>query len=190
MTSFHKTFQLQKKYIISTIKSGMVIINQNRAHERVLYEQLLTSITVVKAASQQLLFPLRVQFSQRETALLAELRPTLENTGFVFDVFEKDALVISGIPVDTSESEVTILLEQLVSDLQDDLPDNGFSQADTIAKSMARSLAVKTGDILSEKEQEGLVNNLFACKEPSVSPFNKPTFITLSVDDIEKRFNL
>lgn len=190
VTSFHKTFQLQKKYIISTIKSGMVIINQNRAHERVLYEQLLTSITVVKAASQQLLFPLRVQFSQRETALLSELRPTLENTGFVFDVFEKDALVISGIPVDTSESEVTILLEQLVSDLQDDLPDNGFSQADTIAKSMARSLAVKTGDILSEKEQEGLVNNLFACKEPSVSPFNKPTFITLSVDDIEKRFNL
>jgi DNA mismatch repair protein MutL len=99
-------------------------------------------------------------------------------------------LNILGIPSNTTESEVVLVLEQLVSDLQDGIPDSSFSQNDTIAKSMAKSLAVKTGMYLEEKEQENLVNNLFACKEPNVSPFQKPTFITLSVDDIDKRFTL
>ena len=66
----------------------------------------------------------------------------------------------------------------------------GFSQSDGIAKSMARSLAIKTGIALTEKEQENMVNSLFACKEPDVSPFHKPTFITVSVEDLDKRFAL
>jgi DNA mismatch repair protein MutL len=87
-----------------------------------------------------------------------------------------------------TESEVSLVLEQLLSDLQDGIPENSFSQNDTIAKSMAKSLAVKTGTFLSEKEQENLVNGLFACKEPNVSPFQKPTFITIRVEDLDKRF--
>ena len=83
-----------------------------------------------------------------------------------------------------------MVIEQLLSDLQDGIPASSYSQNDTIAKSMAKSLAVKTGTALAEKEQENLVNALFACKEPNVSPFNKPTFITLSVEDIDKRFTL
>ena len=183
------TYQIQKKYIVSQIKSGMVIINQNRAHQRVLYEQLLTNITVQQASSQQLLFPLQVSFSINELKIISELQPALETTGFVFN-WESEELHILGIPSNTTESEVVSVLEQLVSDLQDGIPDSSFSQNDTIAKSMAKSLAVKTGMYLTEKEQENLVNNLFACKEPNVSPFQKPTFITLSVDDIDKRFAL
>jgi DNA mismatch repair protein MutL len=167
----------------------MVIINQNRAHQRVLYEQLLTNMTVQHASSQQLLFPLQVSFSINELKIISELQPALETTGFVFN-WESEQLNILGIPSNTTESEVVLVLEQLVSDLQDGIPDSSFSQNDTIAKSMAKSLAVKTGMYLEEKEQENLVNNLFACKEPNVSPFQKPTFITLSVDDIDKRFAL
>ncbi|MFY8180608.1 MAG: DNA mismatch repair endonuclease MutL [Flavobacterium sp.] len=188
--TINRTYQIHKKYIVSPIKSGMVIMDQGRAHQRVLYEQFLTNMTVHQASSQQLLFPLQMYFSNNELKLIAELQPSLENTGFVFEAFDTDSIHISGIPVNTTESEISMVLEQLLSDLQDGIPDSSFSQNDTIAKSMAKSLAVKTGTYLTEKEQESLVNNLFACKEPNVSPFQKPTFITMRVEDIDKRFAL
>jgi len=188
--TINRTYQIHKKYIVSPIKSGMVIMDQGRAHQRILYEQFLTNMTVHQASSQQLLFPLQMYFSNNELKLIAELQPSLENTGFVFEAFDTDSIHISGIPVNTTESEISMVLEQLLSDLQDGIPDSSFSQNDTIAKSMAKSLAVKTGTYLTEKEQENLVNNLFACKEPNVSPFQKPTFITMRVEDIDKRFAL
>ncbi|MEL1242007.1 DNA mismatch repair endonuclease MutL [Flavobacterium flavipallidum] len=181
-------YQIHKKYIVSPIKSGMVIVDQQRAHQRVLYEQFLTNMTVHQASSQQLLFPLNLYFSTSEMQLIAELKLSLINTGFVFEDTNDDHVVISGIPVNVTESEVSILLEQLLSDLQDGIPENSFSQNDTIAKSMAKSLAVKTGTSLTIKEQENLVNGLFACKDPNVSPFQKPTFITMRVEDIDKKF--
>ena len=182
------TYQIHKKYIVSPIKSGMVIVDQQRAHQRVLYEQFLTNMTVHQASSQQLLFPLELYFSLTEMELIEELKMSLVNTGFIFDESYKEHVVISGIPVNVVESEVSILLEQLLGDLQDGIPENSFSQNDSIAKSMARSLAVKTGTVLTIKEQENLVNGLFACKEPNVSPFHKPTFITMRVEDIDKKF--
>ena len=184
----NKTYQIHKKYIVNPIKSGMVIVDQQRAHQRVLYEQFLTNMTVHQAASQQLLFPLGLYFSISEMGLIGELRDSLVNTGFVFEEMNDDHVVISGLPVNVTESEVSIVLEQLLSDLQDGIPENSFSQNDSIAKSMAKSLAVKTGTYLTEKEQENLVNGLFACKEPNVSPFQKPTFITMRVEDLDKKF--
>ena len=184
------TYQIHKKYIVSAIKSGMLVIDQCRAHQRVLYEQFLTSITVQKASSQQLLFPLELYFSSEEMVLLNELQPTLENTGFVFDAFNTDSVQISGLPILMAESEVSIVLEELINNLQNEIPESSFSQSDSIAKSMAKSLAVKTGTYLTVKEQENLVNSLFACKDPNVSPFQKPTFITLTVEDLDKRFAL
>ncbi|AWG21575.1 DNA mismatch repair protein MutL [Flavobacterium faecale] len=182
------TYQIHRKYIVSPIKSGMVIVDQQRAHQRVLYEQFLTNMTVNQASSQQLLFPLELYFSSTEMELIAELKLSLVNTGFIFDDSYAEHVVINGIPVNVVESEVSILLEQLLSDLQDGIPENSFSQNDSIAKSMARSLAVKTGTSLTIKEQENLVNGLFACKDPNVSPFQKPTFITMRVEDIDKKF--
>jgi len=183
-----KMYQIHRKYIVNPIKSGMVIIDQQRAHQRVLYEQFLTNMTVHHASSQQLLFPLHLYFSVGEMRLVSELQPSLSNTGFVFEETNIDNVVISGLPVNVAESEVSILLEQLLSDLHDGIPESSFSQNDTIAKSMAKSLAVKTGTYLTEKEQENLVNGLFACKEPNVSPFQKPTFITMRVEDLDKKF--
>jgi len=185
-----RTYQIHKKYIVSPIKSGMVIINQKRAHERILYEEFLTNMTVHQASSQQMLFPLQLYFSAAEIDLIKELQLSLENTGFLFEAINEDNIVISGLPVNVTESEISIVLEELLSDLQDGIPDSSFCQNDTIAKSMASSLAVKTGTYLTEKEQENLVHNLFACKEPNVSPFQKPTFITMSVEDLDKKFSV
>jgi len=184
----YKTYQIHKKYIVSPIKSGLLIIDQKRAHQRIMYEQFLRNITVQHAASQQLLFPLVLHYNKTELTLIKEMQDALQNTGFVFAEFNHDHIVVSGLPVNVAESEVSILIEELINDLQQEVPDSSFSQSDSIAKSMARSLAVKTGTLLSEREQENMVNALFACKEPDVSPFNKPTFITVSVEDLDKRF--
>lgn len=188
--TFSRTYQIHKKYIVSSIKSGMLVIDQNKAHQRILYEQFLTNITVQQASSQQLLFPLELYFSNEEMAFVKELQASLESTGFVFGSVENDCIQISGIPVHIQESEVGIVFEELITQLQNELPENNFSLFDGVAKSMAKSIAVKTGTYLTELEQENLVNALFACKEPNVSPFNKPTFITISVEDLDKKFTI
>lgn len=182
------TFQLQKKYIVSTLKNGLLVIDQHRAHTRVLYEELLKNITVTPAVSQQLLFPLILRFNKNEVEVLKEIKDALEHTGFIFSEIKNDAVEISGIPVMVSESEVEMLFEQLFSDFENDVPQNGFSQTDLLSKSMAKSMAVKNGTILNTLEQQNLVNSLFACKEPNITPFNRTIFVTLTVADIEKRF--
>ena len=182
------TFQIQQKYIVSTLKSGMLIVDQNRAHQRVLYENFLKHVTIKEATSQQLLFPLQLHFTPNETNIIKDLKSDLEYTGFVFSDWSEKDITITGVPVGVPESEVSIILEQLISDVENDVPDANFSAADLLAKSMAKSLAIKTGQTLNHTEQEHLVNSLFACKEPNMSPTNKPTFITMSVDDIEHKF--
>lgn len=184
----NSTFQLNKKFIISTLKNGMLVIDQHRAHTRILYEELLKSITVSAALSQQLLFPLVLRFSHNEIELLRGIMDSLEQTGFIFSEIKLDSVEITGIPTIVSESEVEILLEQLISDFENEVPENNFSQTDLLAKSLAKSMAVKSGNLLNDTEQLHIVNGLFACKEPSLTPFNKPVFITLPVEELEKKF--
>ncbi|OIQ29673.1 MAG: DNA mismatch repair protein MutL [Bacteroidetes bacterium MedPE-SWsnd-G2] len=182
------TYQLHNKYVVSSIKSGVLFIDQNRAHRRVLYEKMLSHITVQQAVSQQLLFPLQLHFSASEIEILQTLKQDLEHTGFVFSKFEDESIEITGTPINVSESEVSIVLEQLISDMQQDIPDVNFSATDMLAKSMAKSMAIKGGQSLSSVEQEHLVNSLFACKEPNVSPEQKTTFITMTLDELDRKF--
>ncbi|MDC1226110.1 DNA mismatch repair endonuclease MutL [Algibacter sp.] len=182
------TYQLHNKYIVSAIKSGMLVIDQHRAHQRVLYEDFLKNLTIKEAASQQLLFPLQLHFSPQDIVIINQLKNDLEHTGFVFASIKDEFVDITGVPVGVPESEVTIILEQLISDVENEVPDSNFSATDLLAKSMAKSLAIKTGQSLQKDEQEHLVNKLFACKEPNVSPTNRTTFITMSVDELDKKF--
>ncbi|WP_027125518.1 DNA mismatch repair endonuclease MutL [Gelidibacter mesophilus] len=182
------TYQFQNKYIISTVKSGMLMIDQHRAHQRVLYEGLLRSMTVKEAVSQQLLFPLQLHFTGAELTILKQLKDDLEATGFVFSTIDEEQVEITGLPINVPDSEVSMILEQLISDVEQEVPDSHFSATDLLAKSMAKSLAIKAGQSLSNLEQEHLVNSLFACKEPSVSPTNRATFITMSSDEVDRKF--
>jgi len=184
-----KTFQIQRKYVMSLIKSGVVLINQSLAHQRVLYEQFLESITIKEANSQQLLFPVKISFSSAEIEMIYTIKTELENAGFSFDEFTKDSVTIKGIPVSVTESKITIILEELLNDMNLEVPDASFSHFDVMAKSFAKTLSIKTGTLLSEKEQESLVNNLFSCKEPTVSPLGKATFKTLTLNQIDHLFN-
>ncbi len=187
--STHGTFQLQNKYIISPIKSGLLVIHQHLAHQRVLYEELLKNITVQEAVSQQLLFPLSLSFTKNEVKALDGVKEQLEHTGFVFSNWKEDEVEVSGIPVSVLESQASEILNILLQDLQNEVPDASFSLNDLLAKSMAKSMAVKTGVAMHKSEQEHLVHQLFACKEPSVSPDNRPVLITMDVNDFDKKFN-
>ncbi|MFT5238344.1 MAG: DNA mismatch repair protein MutL [Flavobacteriaceae bacterium] len=182
------TFQLQNKYIISPIKSGLMIIHQHLAHQRVLYEELLKNITVQEAVSQQLLFPLCFNLSKPDVEILKKIQEQLEHTGFVFSVLKGDVVEIGGIPVTVVESQIEKILEQLINDIREEVPGAGFSQNDLLAKSMAKSMAIKTGASLNREEREHLVNQLFACKEPSFAPNNKAVLITMDVNDFDKKF--
>jgi DNA mismatch repair protein MutL len=184
-----KTLQIQRKYLLSSIKSGVVLINQSLAHQRILYEDFLESITVKEANSQQLLFPVNIQLISSEIEIIYSLKTELENAGFSFDEFTKTSITIKGIPVSVTESQITVILEELIRDIDLEVPDANFSHFDLMAKSFSKTLAIKTGTILTAIEQENLVNDLFSCKEPSISPFGKSTFKTLTLKEIDLIFN-
>jgi DNA mismatch repair protein MutL len=184
-----KTYQIHKKYIVSSIKSGIVYINQHLAHQRILYEEFLENITVKEAMSQQLLFPLQISFNKDDIYLIKEIESDLKNIGFLFDKILDDTIIVKGIPTTIVESQITIIIEQLLEDIKNDIPNASFSQLDIMAKSLAKSLAIKTGTKLDLKEQEEIVNKLFSCKQPDISPFGKTTFVTEAIDEIDKKFN-
>ncbi|MGY8913549.1 MAG: DNA mismatch repair endonuclease MutL [Flavobacteriales bacterium] len=182
------TFQLRRKYIVTTIISGMVVIDQSRAHQRVLYEKFLKNITIKEAVSQQLLFPLTLSFSSSDMVIIEEIKESLATIGFGFGKVNKEVLEITGVPLLVAESEVGMVLDQLIADYQQDVTGDNFSQTDILSKTLCKTLAVKTGEILDKNSQLALVNDLFACKESKVSPFNNTIYITITENDIDKKF--
>lgn len=183
------TYQLYKKYIIAHLKTNVVLVHQHLAHQRVLYEQFLSSITVKEAASQQLLFPISVHFSVQELEIIKNLQGELENTGFMFEEITDDKVIVKGIPVSITESQINMVFEQLIEDFQMDVSANSFSHLDMIAKSLSKTLAIKTGTKLNDIERENLINQLFNCKEPKSSPFGKKVFTHLNTNKVDTLFN-
>ena len=182
------TLQLGRKYIVGTIKSGLLLIDQHRAHQRILYEKFLRTLTVDETVSQQLLFPLVLSYNTVELDLLKEMKESLVTLGFSFDSWGPDQLTIKGIPGMMKEDEIAMVLDRLIANYQqkNELPE--YSIPDLIAKSLSKSLAIKGGTPLDNSSQLGLVNDLFACKETDRCPFNKPIFITIDEKDIENKF--
>lgn len=182
-------FSLHNKYLFISVKSGFLVIHRRRAHERILYEEFLRNITVQEAVSQQLLFPLEFSFSPNEISLLNQVREQLEFTGFGFERFENESIMLKGIPSGIKESDIKVIFDRLLDDLSHDIPESAFSLNDALAKSLAKALSIKTGNPFNEEQQDHLINSLFACKEPAVSPENKPVLVTIPIGEIDKKFN-
>jgi DNA mismatch repair protein MutL len=183
------SFQLKRRYIVTSIKSGMLVIDQNRAHQRVLYEKFLKSISVQNAVSQQLLFPLLLSFSKAEMDILKEMKSTLVSVGFAFSKFHDEQLEVTGVPFLVSNGEVETVLDALIADFQHHNSSDGFVINDALSKTLSRTLAVKSGEYLDPASQMALVDDLFACKETALSPFNKSVYVTLTDREIDKKFN-
>ena len=183
-----QTVQLKQKYVVTSIKSGMLIVDQNRAHQRVLYEKYLRELSQKNTVSQQLLFPLALSFSKHDMAIIREMKDDLVQLGFLFDTLDTEQVKISGIPIQISEGEAGIVIDDLLASKKEGAV-TGISTADLLARTMARAMAVKNGVPLNTQSQQALVNDLFACKESAVSPFNKKVYIVIAENDIDNKFN-
>lgn len=182
------TFQLHGKYILSQIKSGMLLIHQQRAHERILYEKFLLSLENNRGASQQLLFPQTLEFSAPDFEILKELNDEIKSLGFDISLFGKNTFVINGIPAEAVKTDAKELLEKMLEYFKNSSGNFQANKKESLARSLAKIVSVKKGEKLEKEEMNAMIDELFACEMPYVAPNGKPTIITVSLEDLEKRF--
>ena len=185
--SIESTIQIDKKYIVNKNKSSLIIVNQQRAHQRIIYEKFLQSITLNNYASQKLLHPVEFDFSPEEISVLNSNKTMLNQFGLIFKS-KNSLLTISSMPAYVEIDNLKNSIEDLIFNLQNEIPKNSFSESDLISKVMAKSLSIKNGTILDLKEQQYLMNALFACKESMICPFNKKTYVKLEYSQIDNMF--
>ena len=182
-----KIFQIFNKYIVSTSKSSLIIINQNLAHQRILYEDFLKSIFESSSESQKLVFPIEIRLTKSQLILFKKITTEFDSLGFVYDL-SNTLLSISSVPTQLINNSIEEIIEDILDDENIFDKSKNFSYSDFFAKKLSKSSSIKTGQSLNSNEQEFLVNQLFSCKEPNLSPDNKQIFITLNKNDIENRF--
>ena len=182
-----KIFQIFNKYIVSTSKSSLIIINQNLAHQRILYEDFLKSIFESSSESQKLVFPIEITLTKSQLILFKKITTEFDSLGFVYDL-SNTLLSISSVPTQLINNSIEEIIEDILDDENIFDKSKNFSYSDFFAKKLSKSSSIKTGQSLNSNEQEFLVNQLFSCKEPNLSPDNKQIFITLNKNDIENRF--
>ena len=139
--------------------------------------------------SQKLLYPIDLQFSIKEIAIIDNFKKQLINSGSIFDIVGNQTLSFSSLPESIDKNNLNSIFRDLLDNLINEDPSDNFSHSDLISKSLAKSTSIKNGKSLDVKEMEYIVNGLFACKEPNISPSNKRTYITLTKDDLDNKFN-
>jgi len=180
-------WQVHNKYILSQIKSGMVIVDQHAAHERILYEGARAGLHSREAEVQQLLFPQTLDLSAGDHQLLLELMPHLKGIGFDLKEFGARAFVLEGVPAGVSLRDESRLLEEILEEYKA----NPWSEKDVqerVLKSYACRSAIKSGTALSPDEMNALIAQLFSLENPYYCPHGRPVIITLTTDELDRRF--
>ncbi len=180
-------YQLHNKYILAQIRSGLMIIDQHVAHERILYERALKRFSTENPSSQQLLFPETLELGHADVELIREIHPLLTTLGFDLKIFSKNTVVVEGIPADVRPGYEHKILQKVI----DEYRSNQSSQIDVrdnLAKSFACKTAIKSGDSLTDEEMRDLIDQLFATDMPYVCPHGRPVVIKLTVDELDKKF--
>jgi DNA mismatch repair protein MutL len=183
-----QVFQVHGKYILSPIKSGLMLIDQQGAHERILYEQFVNSIANHKATSQQEMFPTTIELNTGDAELVKELHEEIQGVGFDISEFGKNTFVINGVPADVTNTDSAQLLESLLETYKQNLTEVKIDKRENIARAMAKNASVKVGKTLTQGEMQDLIDRLFGCSMPYTSPSGKSIVTTLSVNDLEKLF--
>ncbi|MFD2289108.1 DNA mismatch repair endonuclease MutL [Pedobacter petrophilus] len=182
--------QLHNRYIVSQIKSGLMVIDQQMAHERILYERFLVHLDDRKGASQQSLFPQTITLNANDFELAKSLLDDIKSLGFDVREFGKNTLVVEGIPVDLGSSSIneTQLFEQLIEGFKNTQQELKLSKRDRLARSLAKNSAIKAGTALAQEEMNTLIDELFACKTPNFSVSGKPVIQTITLGELDKKF--
>jgi DNA mismatch repair protein MutL len=181
-------YQIHHSFIVSHIKSGFLLIDQQAAAERILYERYLTQLSNRDSATQTQLFPKTVNFSPSDAALLKDMLPEINQLGFDVQDFGNGAFIVHGLPSDwQGNRDEQRILENLLEQYKNEI-DMSLNNAERIAASMARSTATRRGTPLSIREMTELIDQLFACAMPFKSPNGRNCFISYSIEDLTKQF--
>lgn len=180
--------QVQNRYLLAPIKSGMLLIDQRRAHERILYDQFNTALTKRNGSSQQLLFPKTITLMPVDFQLALDLRDDLMSLGFEFDELGANTFVIRGVPALVMGENEEELFANLLAQLRADTGRLKLDRLESMARSLARRSAMRYVNRLSTTERKALVNQLFASANPSYTPTGEPVTVVLSLDKIAGLF--
>ena len=182
-----KPFQLHQQYIVNQIRSGFILIDQQNAHERILYERFLNALKGQNLGVQQLLFPITVEFTPDKAATLETLCPELVKLGIKIEPFGHGSFVIHGVTVGMEESSINTILENVIN-LYLENHDLELGNNENLALSLAVHSSIKRNKKLEVEEMQHMLDDLFATENPYTSPSGKKCFITYELDDIKKLF--
>ncbi len=182
-----RAYQIHNTYVINQIKSGYLIIHQQYAHERIMYEKLLKAIDSAETVTQNLLFPITLNLNPDEAILLQKLLPSIQKLGFVIEDFGKQSYIVNGVPSILQETNIHGLLIELISLSAEELDFNS-GIIESLASSIAKNTCLKKNKPLSPEEMTKLIDELFACQVPFATPSGKKCFVEMDLNSLEKMF--
>lgn len=187
--SKRKFFQIKNKYIVCQVKSGLMMIDQKRAHERILFEKFQECLRNDRSVSQADMFPMTTELNPSDYLVLKEIEKDLELLGFRFEHHEQNKITIKGWPAINDAPNTVEMLETLLENYKNTQGSAIDGAKEKVAAAMAGASAIPYGKILEQNEMEALFDSLFACKAPNYSPKGKPVVSILTLEDIDKKFN-
>jgi len=182
--------QLHRKYILANVKSGMMIIDQHRAHYRILFERYLQILHSRTAGSQQQLFPVTLQLNAEDAELLNGILDDVKLIGFSISNFGKNSFLVEGIPEGLESEKINDLLERILENYKKNNADLDIDKKVNLARSMAKNTAIKAGRILLDDEINSLINELFACKVPGTTPDGLPILRIITINELDEKFSI
>jgi len=183
-----RLWQLQETYLVTPIRSGLMVVDQYAAHERILYERALQALSDGFGLSQQLLFPQTVELAATDFALLKELLADLRSLGFDLDPLSGRTVLIRGVPADIRTGDERTVLEEVLEQYRDNARSERLGARENLARSIARRSAIRAGTRLGELEMRALIDQLFQCAQPYAGPDGRPTLVRIPVDELDRRF--
>ncbi|MCJ8165821.1 DNA mismatch repair endonuclease MutL [Pontibacter sp. E15-1] len=186
--SSNKAIQIHQKYLLVQVKSGVMIIDQQAAQERILYEKYSASLQKKTGASQALLFPQTLQLSPADAALMHELAAEFKDMGFLFEDFGGNAIILNGIPADVHAANEKELLEELIEQYKNNLATLKLDKRENLARAMARRMASRSLSRMSDLEMNSLVDKLFACQVPNYAPGGQKTLVIMELSQLHDLF--
>lgn len=185
----HKApMQVHQHYILSHIKSGFFLIDQHAAHERILYERYLRSLQDKAMPTQQSLFPHTLDLAPADTALINALLPDLQHLGYDLEPFGQNTFVVRGTPADIQSGNEQASIEGLLEQFKHSSAELKLDRREQLVRSMARNNAIPVGKVLNVREMQNLIDELFACATPNVSPGGRATFVSFKLNELDKMF--
>ena len=184
-----KTYQLHQKFILTQTSSGLLIINQQRAHQQILFEQFIFELNRNTAETQKLMFPKTIELNNSDFELIREVLNEIKNIGFDIEVFGKNTLAINGLPIGVEEANCEKIIDEFIEQVKNNANEISANNKNALALSLARSSSIKNGRKLSSEEMNTLVDQLFACENPYHSPNGKPIIIKINEEELNQRFD-